>query len=237
LLLCFAGALHGQIRSATITGSVTDASGAVVPNAAVAVTNQETSIKNVTKTTDAGLFTIPYLQAGKYTLSIDLAGFTPYRETGVTVETAQTVRVGVTLRVGTLESTVEVAAQAQQVQTDSATVQASTQSDLIAAIPNPDQNPLYYAMLQNGVVPRNATADTTSIASFGVGVNGRRQYSALGVNGGRAWTNDIQLDGLPIMGGGYNEASVVPNTEGSRKCVSSRTISAPNTATASRWFR
>ena len=49
---------------------------------------------------------------------------------------------------------------------------------------------------------------------FGIGVDGRRQLSAVGVNGGRAFTNDIQLDGLPVMGGGYNEASVVPNTEG-----------------------
>jgi len=153
-LLCCATTLHGQIRSATITGSVSDASGAAVPNAPVVVTNQETGIRNTTKTTDAGLFTVPYLQAGRYNLAVDVSGFTPYRETGIAVETAQTVRVAVTLKVGTLESTVEVAAQAQQVQTDSATVQAAMQSDLIAAVPNPDQNPLYYAMLQNGVAPR-----------------------------------------------------------------------------------
>src|SRR5262249_39871794 len=61
---------------------------------------------------------------------------------------------------------------------------------------------------------RNATSDTTSLNSFGIGVNGRRQYSAIGVNGGRAFTNDIQLDGLPVMGGGYNEAAIIPNTEG-----------------------
>ena len=69
-------------------------------------------------------------------------------------------------------------------------------------------------MLQAGAVPRAAAADTTSLNSFGIGVAGRRQLSAVGVNGGRAFTNDIQLDGLPVMGGGYNEASVVPNTEG-----------------------
>src|SRR3954469_20221958 len=69
-------------------------------------------------------------------------------------------------------------------------------------------------MLQANVSPTNATADTQGVNSFGIGVNGRRQFSAFGVNGGRAFTNDVQLDGLPIMGGGYNEASVVPNTEG-----------------------
>jgi trimeric autotransporter adhesin len=72
----------------------------------------------------------------------------------------------------------------------------------------------YYAMLQAGVQPRNATADTTGINSFGIGINGRRQWSAFGINGGRIFTNDIQLDGITVMGGGYNEAAVVPNTEG-----------------------
>ena len=85
---------------------------------------------------------------------------------------------------------------------------------MIEALPNITQNPLAYAFLQAGAVPRAAAADTTSLNSFGIGVAGRRQFSAVGVNGGRAFTNDIQLDGLPVMGGGYNEASVVPNTEG-----------------------
>ena len=212
-LLLSAGAL-AQIRSGVITGAVMDAGGGAIPNITVEVTNRDTGVKNNTKTTDAGDYTIPYLQAGVYELNIAAPGFTPYRQTGINVEIGQTVRVNVLLRIGDVQSTIEVSAQSQQIQTDSATVQASVQQDLIEAIPNPDQNPLYYAMLQSGVVPRNATADTTSVNSFGIGVNGRREFSAVGVNGGRAFTNDIQLDGLPVMGGGYNEASVVPNTEG-----------------------
>src|SRR5581483_6358727 len=131
LLLCAAISADAQIRSGTITGLVTDTAGAVVPNADVLVTDQETGIKNTTKTTEAGLFTIPYLPAGTYSISVSLAGFSTYRESGIALETAQTVRVNVSLKLGTVESAVEVTAQAQQVQTDSATVQASTQSDLI----------------------------------------------------------------------------------------------------------
>jgi trimeric autotransporter adhesin len=130
------------------------------------------------------------------------------------VNTAQTTRVNVALQVGSLASTVQVEAAAAQIQTDSATVQDAVSAAMIAALPNPSQNPLYYATLQAGVAPRNATTYTSSINSFGVGTGGRRQYSAVGVNGGRAFTNDIQLDGLPVMGGAYNETSVDPNTEG-----------------------
>lgn len=213
-LLCFASLALAQIRSGSIVGSVKDASGAVVPSATVVVANQETGVKNATRTTDAGQFAVPYLPAGTYTVTVEMQGFAPYTETNIQLEATETRKVDVQLKLGATESAVEVQAAAAQVQTDSATVQESMQSDLIQAIPNPEENPLYYAMLQNGVVARNATADTTSLNSFGIGVNGRRQYSALGVNGGRAWTNDIQLDGLPVMGGGYNEASVIPNTEG-----------------------
>ncbi|MFB3777754.1 MAG: TonB-dependent receptor domain-containing protein [Bryobacteraceae bacterium] len=214
LVLLFNFTTYAQIRSSTITGTVTDASGAVIPGAQVIVADQATGVENKTETTATGQFTVPYLPAGTYTVSVSVAGFVPYRQTGIALTAAQTVRVDVGLKVGAVESTIEVAAQAAQIQTDSSTVQGAIQSDVIAALPNPTQNPLYYASLQAGVVPRNATTDSTSLSSFGIGNSGRRQWSAIGVNGGRAWTNDIQLDGLPVMGGGYNEASVVPNTEG-----------------------
>src|SRR4029077_7651660 len=132
----------------------------------------------------------------------------------VNLATAQTVRVDAALKVTSLETTVEVQGQAATVQTDSPSVSGATAAQVIDAIPNITQNPLYYAMLQNGVQPRNETAASTSLNSFGIGVAGRAQFSAIGVNGGRAVTNDIQLDGLPIMGGGFNEAAILPNTEG-----------------------
>src|SRR5205807_9551023 len=122
--------------------------------------------------------------------------------------------VDATLKLSNVETTVEVQAQAATIQTDSTSVTGALQSEAIDAIPNVTQNPLYYAFLQAGVQPRNAATATTGDNSFGIGVNGRRQFSAVGINGGRAFTNDIQLDGLPVMGGGYNEASVLPNTEG-----------------------
>ena len=182
---------YAQIRSATITGTVTDTSGAVVAGAEVTLLNQETNITNVTKTTEAGQYTFPYLPAGAYTVSVTMSGFAPFKQTGLVLTTAQTVRVDASLKVGSIEAAIEVAATAAQIQTDTSTVQNAMQSEMIAALPNPTQNPVYYAMLQNGVVPRNAAADTSSLNSFGIGVNGRRQFSAMGVNGGRAFTNDF----------------------------------------------
>ena len=118
------------------------------------------------------------------------------------------------LKLSSVDTTVEVQAASQTIQVDSTSVSGALQAEAIDAIPNITQNPLYYAFLQNGVQPRDAATSTTGDNSFGIGVNGRRQFSAVGINGGRAFTNDIQLDGLPVMGGEYNEAAVIPNTEG-----------------------
>ena len=205
---------YAQIRSATITGTVRDASQAIVPDVDVVVTQQETGFVTTIKTTASGSYTAPYLPAGTYTLAVTAPGFTAYKQTGIGLGVNETVRVDVDLKVGATEQTIEVSAQAAQIQTDSSTVQGAIESQVINVLPNPTDNPLYYALLQAGVAPRTASGDTTSLNSFGVGGVGRRQWSTLGVNGGRAYTNDIQLDGLPVMGGGYNEAAVLPNTEG-----------------------
>ena len=101
-----------------------------------------------------------------------------------------------------------------QLQTDSSTVSAGVSAQVIDVIPNITENPFYYTTLQNGVQPRNETASSQTLNSFGIGVAGRSEFSAFGVNGGRAFENDIQLDGLAIMGDGFNEASIIPNEEG-----------------------
>jgi len=203
-----------QIRSATITGIVTDQQKAVVPGATVILTNEATNVTAEFVTTDAGLFTAPLLQAGTYTVTVSLSGFATFKRTGVAVAATETVRIPVELSVSQLGETVDVTADAPLLQTDRSSVSGAVSAEVIEALPNITQNPLAYAFLQAGAVPRVLASNTDNINSFGIGVDGRRQWSAVGINGGRAFTNDIQLDGLPVMGGGYNEAAVMPNTEG-----------------------
>jgi hypothetical protein len=203
-----------QIRSASITGTVTDPQKATVPGATVVITNEATNVSTEYVTTDAGLFTAPLLQAGTYTVTVSLSGFATYKRTGIVVGATETVRIPVELTVSQLGETVDVTAEAPLLQTDRTSVSGAIGAEMIEALPNITQNPLAYAFLQAGAVPRVLASNTDNINSFGIGVDGRRQWSAVGINGGRAFTNDIQLDGLPVMGGGYNEAAVVPNTEG-----------------------
>jgi hypothetical protein len=191
-----------------------DENGAAVPSVDIQVTDEGTNIVTSSKTNQAGQFTVPYLPAGTYTLAAALQGFTPYRRTGIAVAANENIRVDITLKVQTVQTSVEVSASTDQIQTDKSSVQSAVQEKLIDIIPNITGNPLYYAMLQANVQPTVNSMDRENINSFGIGIDGRRQFSAVGINGGKAFLNDIQVDGLPVMGGGYNEASVIPNTEG-----------------------
>jgi len=201
-ILAGASTASAQIRSATITGTVSDGTGAVLPGAAVVVTNQDTNASTELVTSEAGVFTAPYLTAGPYSVSVTLAGFSAFKRTNVPVETAQTVRIQVELKISTIGETVEVGASSGLIKTDSSSVEGAMNAKMIESLPNITQNPLQYAMLQAGAVGRPQSQDTTTTNSFGIGVDGRRSWSAVGINGGRAFTNDIQLDGLPVMGGG-----------------------------------
>jgi hypothetical protein len=130
-LLLLSSAAYAQIRSATITGVVHDATGAVVPGATVTITDQATGISNTTSTTSTGQYTFPYLSASSYIVEVKVSGFASYRETGVKLSTAETARVDVNLKVAEVGTTVEVAAQTAQVQTESTTVQSAIQSEMI----------------------------------------------------------------------------------------------------------
>lgn len=205
---------HAQIRSGTITGIVTDQKGAVIPGAQVTVTNVATNATYSTVSTDAGLYTIPYLEAGTYSVAISKAGFSQVTVGGVTLTPSGTSRSDVTLQVGSATAVVEVQATAEQIQTESSNISTGVDARVVDAIPNVTQNPLYYMTLQSNVQPRTQTYTSQNINSAGVGVAGRAQLSAIGVNGGRAFENDIQLDGLPMTGDGFNEMTIVPNEEG-----------------------
>ena len=146
------GTAMAQVKSSAITGIVTDASGALVPDATIVVTNEETNVTVQAKSNGAGEYTVPYLETGRYSVTVTEKGFETYRKTGIVMGTATTVRVDVALVTGTVATTVEVQASAAALQTENATVQAAVNTNIIDSIPNINNNPLYYASLEAGIV-------------------------------------------------------------------------------------
>lgn len=206
--------IHAQLRSGTIVGTVLDSTGAAVPAADVTVREQNTNISYDFRTNEAGQYTVPYLPAGIYSVTVKKPGFKTVTRSNVPLETASTVRVDITLEVGQVETTVTVEASAATLQTDTAVVQSAVSEAVIKSIPNIQNNPLFYIQLQPQVQTHSRFNDSTSTYGFGIGAEGRRSFSAFSVNGGDTFSNDIQVDGISVLGHGWNEATVLPNTEG-----------------------
>src|SRR5918994_1026114 len=112
-----AGALSAQVLYGSIAGTLTDETGAVVPNAVVSVKNTSTGLARQVTTDEAGYYSIPNLAEGTYDLSVTATGFGPYRQTGVPVPINAVTRVDITLRVGAIAEQVSVEASSAVLQT------------------------------------------------------------------------------------------------------------------------
>jgi len=210
VFLLINGAALAQVRNSTITGTVTDQSGAVVPKAIVTVTNQLTNETVKSQSGAVGDYAVPYLAAGHYALSVDAQGFKAYREKDIAVDTGVTVQVNVKLAVGATSEVVQVAASTAQLQTESSSVSGAVETQEINNLPNINDDPLYYASLSAGVVPAPGMYNDENL---GVGYENRIGYSEIRVNGGEIGMDDIQLDGVPVQDSGWHSIAVMPNRD------------------------
>src|SRR5215471_4285142 len=113
-------ALYAQNDRGTVTGTVTDPTNAVVPNATVTAKNEASGVESKTLTTATGGFTIPSLPAGSYSLSFEAPGFKKSIQKGIAIQVAQTTRIDVALQVGDTAEAVTVTAEAQLLKSESA---------------------------------------------------------------------------------------------------------------------
>src|SRR5215467_3252386 len=111
---CFLGlaslALHAQITTTTMIGTVADKTGAVIPNVRVTATNTGTNLRRSVDTNQQGEYRIEFLPVGEYMVTVEAPGFKKFIRNGVTLEVAQTARVDVSLEVGSTGETIDVVA-------------------------------------------------------------------------------------------------------------------------------
>jgi hypothetical protein len=142
-----------QVVTATLTGSVTDSSGASVPNATVKVTEQSTAIVRSTSTSVDGVYNVPYLNPGVYRVEVDATGFKKYSQENVTLNVSTTARLDATLTPGSANETVTVTADAPALQTDRAEVAKNFSTQAVAELPVANRNFQALAGLVAGVSP------------------------------------------------------------------------------------
>jgi hypothetical protein len=127
--------LVAQSERGTISGSVTDASGAVIPAARVTVTNPSTNTTFTTVTTEAGDYTVPALSPGQYNVRIEKDGFKAAIRTNVTVNASSNTRADIALEVGVATQAIEVRAATLTLQTEDAKASTTITNKLVDELP------------------------------------------------------------------------------------------------------
>lgn len=184
-LASFAGcpALFAQVDQGTITGTITDTSGAVIPNAKVTLTQVETGLVLQGTTNRAGIYVFSPVKIGNYTVTATNTGFQTITQTGLTLNVNQTLVVNLTLHPGQVTQTVTVTAGAAQLlQKEDASTGQVVSSKVINETPLAMRNYVFIAQLAAGV--------TEAQGSRG---EGRGDFNA---NGLRAEQNNFILDGV-----------------------------------------
>ena len=205
LLLCSLWSMSGgrpalaQLGTATISGNVTDSSGAVVVGATVTAVNNATGFRRQTTSNELGQYNLPGLTPGSYSLTVEVTGFRRAELSDIRLQVDQNARMNVTLEIGQVTETVAITAQAPLIESQSAALGAVIDTQKILALPLNGRNFVQLALLVPGV--------TTGTEGGDPGPDG---FSA---NGLRADQNAFQIDGTSNSDALRNRISVRPSID------------------------
>jgi hypothetical protein len=194
--------LHAQVVGGTISGRVTDATGAVIPNAHVAVRNEDTGGLRTLTTNRNGEFSAPSEPVGSYTLEADAPGFSSYKNTGVTLTIGQTLELTLTLR----------AAGSESVTVNDAPLSVNITTEQTAGLVNSRQVkelPLNGRSYDQLITLNPGTVNYTNQRAGGVGTSNSSVGSMFAVSGRRPQDNLFLLNGIE-----YTGASLINVTPG-----------------------
>ena len=205
-----AGVARADING-SISGIVTDPTGAVVPGVTVVATAESTNVRHTTVTDGSGFFAFPALPVDHYTITLRQTGFDQFVMQGVVINANSAVRVDIKLRLGKITNTVSVNEDALHVETQSTQMGEVIDSKTITSIPLNGRSFIDLLALQPGVSPYQGN-DTTS----GVGastISGDQSNGTQSVNGGRVEANGFMVNGADAEEGVHNGAAMIPNAD------------------------
>jgi hypothetical protein len=126
---------YAQVAGATLTGTVKDPSGAVVPSAQVAITDVATGVTRTVASGGAGLYTAPNLLPGSYEVRVTATGFTTTVQKGITLTVGAQQVLDFTMQVGQMNQTVEITTEAPTVELTSSELSATVNSTTVRELP------------------------------------------------------------------------------------------------------
>jgi Carboxypeptidase regulatory-like domain/TonB-dependent Receptor Plug Domain len=192
--------------TATVTGTVLDASGAVTPGATVSVRNEATQSTSTTQSNNDGSFVLTGLEVGSYTVTISKTGFQTFKETQLVLHPATVATVNATLTPGEVGTSISVLATAAEVQTTTAETSNLVSDTQIGTLPLNGRNFQALAALMPGVVNQSAGS--------ALGTGGYSTSNTLFVNGQTTNTTFYALDGVWNENtGNMTQTAITPNPD------------------------
>jgi carboxypeptidase family protein/TonB-dependent receptor-like protein len=194
----FCGIALAQVTTGTISGTVKDSTGAVLPGAQIVLLNEDTGISRTVRADAAGRYSASSLSLGKYRVTATLEGFQTVVRTGLVLTVGQEAVVDLSLSVGAVSQTVEVAGEASMVETTNAAVSGLVNQEQMRDLPLNGRSFADLALLSPGIL-MNRTSGSDPSTGFG---------QRLSVNGSRADANLYLIDGSVVNDTAGNTASV-----------------------------
>jgi len=205
--------------TASISGTVTDPTGAAVVGATVTATNVDTGVTTTQQTNGQGYYSFQALPPGKYNIDIQQVGFKAYRQTGLILDVDANAVADVTLQVGSNSEKVEVTTEALHVETASTQMGEVIEGSQMTAVPLSTRSYTDLLSLQPGVVSQpsgitGAYKGAFTSAGFALPqISGDLNSGAQSVNGQREAANGFILNGISVQETGFSGAGAVPNLD------------------------
>jgi hypothetical protein len=172
--------LFGQTDTATVTGVITDSSGAAVPEAQIEITNRGTGLKYRAVTNEVGVYVVPALPVAAYNVSITRQGFQTVQRQEVNLHAGDRVRIDAQLQAGAVTEVIEVTGEVPLLEAETSNLSQVVENKTITNMPLNGRNYQQLALLSPGVLPsRNRNFVTDAFA----------------VNGANMWQNQFVMDG------------------------------------------
>ena len=142
--------LAQDIRTGTMVGLVTDATGAAVANAQIAIVNLQTKVESHAQTTSDGNYYVPFLNLGEYEVTVEVTGFKKFIRSGIILQAGSTMRIDVQLEIGASNQQIEVTSTSPLLATDSAIVGSTSDSKKIQETPINQSRPTFAMFYMQG---------------------------------------------------------------------------------------
>jgi hypothetical protein len=215
LIPCLAVVAHADTVG-SISGTVTDQSGGVVPDTPVTALNLDTTVQQTARTNTNGFYNFTALPVGRYEIEVIREGFEPYKRTGLVIDVNSQIRADITLSMGGQSEEVVVSGTSVHVETESTQVGAVVTGDVIAEVALNGRSFTDLMALQPGIVPMSTqTPDSVVMAGASVAIapSGGLNPGNQSISGQREDANGFLVNGgdvKELMNGG---TLVVPNLD------------------------